>query len=210
MTPTHLHFDEASAIATALAPRLASEDVELRHAHGRVAATALEAPFALPGFVNSAMDGYAIRGVEAWDDRDTSFRIVGQILAGDLPGSALAPGEAVAIMTGAPLPAGTDTVVIREVVRVEDDRLWIPAGIVAGANVRPADDDCAVGAPILSAGEMLTASRLSVLASFGMGHNSPLIRISYIKIGSSWGVPTGQPTCGLACRSWSNSTRPGS
>lgn len=164
----HIAYVEALAISRSIARRLPTERLPLTDALGRVAASNLTAPFALPGFVNSAMDGYAIRGADVAMHGEKAFRVSGQILAGQSPPKAIGKDEAVAIMTGAPLPAGADTVVIREVARVDGQTVWLPSSVSAGANVRQADDDCAAGASILVAGEVLGAPRLALLAAFGL------------------------------------------
>jgi molybdopterin molybdotransferase len=70
-------------------------------------------------------------------------------------------------MTGAPMPAGADAVVVREQARLDGDGVWLPAGAVAGAHVRAADDDCARGTRVLAAGQVLTPARRALLAALG-------------------------------------------
>lgn len=165
---TRIAYHEALDIARKAAARpVATELVPLSMAAGRIAAQAVQAPFAVPGFASSAMDGYAVRGSELPSTGERSFRVAAQVLAGDTRTLVLAAGEAAAIMTGAPLPAGADTVVIQEHARRDGDIVWLPAGSPPGANVRDADDDCAEGAPVLAAGTVLTPARLAVLAGFG-------------------------------------------
>jgi molybdopterin molybdotransferase len=171
---TSISYDEARELACAAATPVATERVALGKALGRIAARDMCAPFDLPGFPNSAMDGYAVRGADlpagpdAGDDAETAFVLRGQLLAGDAPPHPLGPGQAVAIMTGAMMPPGADTVVIRENARVDGDRVWLRAGTRAGANVRAHDDDVAAGEPVLAAGERLSPERLGVLAAFGL------------------------------------------
>ena len=167
-TRIQITYEEALTTARSIVARLPSEQVALADALGRVAASTLTAPFALPGFVNSAMDGYAVRGTDIASDSDKVFSVRRRILAGQSPTGPIGKDEAVAIMTGAPLPEGADTVVIREVARADGDSVWLPAGVSAGANVRHADDDCAAGVRILDEGEVLGASRLALLAAFGI------------------------------------------
>lgn len=164
---TRLSYDEALAATLADAERLGGERVDLAAACGRVAATDAGAPFDLPGFANSAMDGYAVRGADLQRAAEAGLPVTATILAGDTRMHALEAGTAMAIMTGAPMPHGADTVVIQEQARHEQGRVWLPADARVGGNVRAADDDCAAGMPILSAGEVLTPARLALLAAFG-------------------------------------------
>lgn len=152
-------------IAAAAAP---VETVQLDDALGRVLAGPLAAPRDIPGFAHAAMDGYAARGADLSAGASTRLRVRGVLLAGAGVGPAIGPGECLRIMTGAPLPAGADTVVIRENARESDGVVELGPGTSPGANVRPADDDFAAGAPALAAGEVLDATALGVLASFGL------------------------------------------
>src|SRR5688572_19144185 len=88
---------DARALAHRLPAPLPTEVLPLHHAAGRTLGLPVHAATMLPGFDNAAMDGYAVRGPGPW-------RLVGQVLAGDPPSAALAPGEAVEIATGAPTP----------------------------------------------------------------------------------------------------------
>lgn len=164
---TRVSYDEAVTMTLADVERLDGERVALAAACGRIAATDLRAPFDLPGFANSAMDGYAVRGIDLERAADTGLPVATTILAGDTRAYALDAGTAMAIMTGAPMPEGADTVVIQEQARREHGRVWLPADARVGGNVRSADDDCAAGTPILSAGEALMPARLALLAAFG-------------------------------------------
>ena len=155
----------ADRIPAAAAP---VETVPLDASRGRVLAHAIAAPRDVPGFAHAAMDGYALRAADLRADSPSRLRLRGVLLAGAGEASALAPGECLRIMTGAPMPAGADTVVIRENAREADDGMVeLVPGTAPGANVRMADDDFAAGAPALAAGKVLDAAALGVLASFG-------------------------------------------
>src|ERR1700742_2560792 len=97
-----------------------TERVALVEADGRVLARDIAAPLPLPPFTNSAVDGYAVPGSELPRDKERAFPVSGRIAAG---GSmhAVTPGHAVRIFTGAPMPAGTDTVFMQEDVRAGDN-----------------------------------------------------------------------------------------
>jgi len=146
--------------------RLASESLALSRTHGRVLAQDVVAPVPLPPFDNSAMDGYAIRHADALPG--AVLRVTGDQFAGLDQGWAVAAGECVRITTGAPVPTGADTVVIRENTRLDDDRITILEAPDAGANIRRAGEDVAIGDPVLQAGQVLTPPRVSLAAALGL------------------------------------------
>lgn len=160
---------QAREFIARLVPRVqAVEQAPLRSALGRVLARDLISTLNVPAQDNAAMDGYALRGSELVASGDTVLRIAGRGLAGvpftGTPGA----GECVRIMTGAVMPAGLDTVVPQEFVRVEGERVTIPAGAVrAGDNRRRAGEDLAQGEPVLHAGRLLRPADLGLLASLG-------------------------------------------
>ncbi|MFI4970092.1 MAG: gephyrin-like molybdotransferase Glp [Lysobacterales bacterium] len=167
---TRLSLDAARAHVRKLCAsrRLPGESIDLERALGRILAEHLIAPHALPPFANSAMDGFALRGAELPAQDEHRFRIVGRVLAGADVVPACGSRECVRITTGAPLPPGADTVVIRERAREDGGEIVVGAGERAGANVRPAGEDYRTGEIALRAGDMLSAARLGVLAACGM------------------------------------------
>lgn len=166
--PTGLPFDEAMAIVAevAAAHRLDSETLSLGRSHGRVLARDVEAVLSLPPFDNSAMDGYAFRHADL-DGESTPMRVIGEQFAGLAGDWRLGPGECVRITTGAPLPAGADTVAIKENVRLDGDAALIPA-CPLGHHVRYAGEDVREGERLLQAGQVLTPARVSLAASLGL------------------------------------------
>jgi molybdopterin molybdotransferase len=146
---------------------VAVERVPLASAHGRYLAQELRAPADVPGFANAAMDGYAVRASDLHTTGATRLRIVATLMAGGAAVPAVGAGECVRIMTGAPVPVGADTVVVREHASVEGAEVVVQPGTAVGANLRPADDDFAAGALALPAGARLDAAALGVIASFG-------------------------------------------
>jgi molybdopterin molybdotransferase len=170
--PTQLSVDDARRrIVDLCTPRaLGAEDAMLEEALGRVLAQDISAPFDVPGFINSAMDGFAVRAADLPDQGERALTLRGQIFAGGDEAPDVAPGTCVRITTGAPLPRGADTVVMKERTRTQGDTVTIQAGTPAGANVRPAGEDYRRGDQALSRGARLTAAQLGVLASFGMTH----------------------------------------
>lgn len=146
---------------------LPAEAVALEAALGRVLAEDVVAPHDQPPFANSAMDGFALRGADLPPAGERLFRLVGQVLAGATSAPGCGEGECVRITTGAPLPRGADTVVIKENVRADGDAIVVAAGEAAYANVRPAGEDYRAGEIALRSGDALTPARLGVLASLG-------------------------------------------
>ena len=167
---TSISFSEAAGIIDGVAARnrLATERLALGRCHGRVLAEDLVAPIALQPFDNSAMDGYACRGVDLAVDSDTRLRLVGEQFAGRSLGLRVSSGECVRITTGAPMPEGADTVVIRENTVAHGDVVTLAAGTTPGANVRKAGEDCGPGEPVLAAGSPLDAVQVSLAASLGI------------------------------------------
>src|SRR5262245_57082972 len=144
-------------------PRLASELVPLDQAVGRILAADIIAGRALPGFDNSAMDGYAARTAEL----PATLPVAGVIAAGELDVPALAPGTALRILTGAPMPAGADTVVIQEDAVRDGDRVRLPAS-PPGDNVRVVGEDVAIGETALAAGTRLSGWDIGLCAALGI------------------------------------------
>ena len=122
----------------------------------------------VPAHDNSAMDGFAVRGADLKTDGETVLHEIGAAFAGRVFGGAVGPGKCVRVMTGAVMPAGTDTVVIQEVVRVEGDRIVVPPGQKTGQNRRLAGEDLAVGRVALPAGRLVRPAELGLLASLGL------------------------------------------
>jgi molybdopterin molybdotransferase len=162
------------AVETALAlvaervPPIADiETVPLIEADGRVLAEAIRAPINLPVFDNSAVDGYAVAFADLAPEDETVLPLIGRVAAGDMAAPAKR-GCAVRILTGAPMPEGTDTVFMQEDVRLGDDAVILPAGLTRGANARPAGEDIAVGAEALPAGRRLQPRDVALLAALGL------------------------------------------
>ena len=172
--PTRIGLEEALQIVAARAARhrLPVETVDLANAHGRVLAEQVLAPHPLPPFDNSAMDGFALRGADLPAEGEHAFSMVGEVLAGAIAAPTVAQGQCVRITTGAPMPQGADTVVIKENVTVEGDRVLVRAEEKAGANVRTAGEDYAQGDLALAAGVRLHAAQVAVLAAFGLAQVS--------------------------------------
>lgn len=142
---------------------VASEEVPLEAAAGRVLAEAVTAQLDVPPFDNSAMDGYALRAADAGQWLPVSQRI-----AAGTQAKMLAPGSCARIFTGGEIPPGADCVVMQERVEIDGDRALIPADIPAGDNVRRRGRDVKSGSVLLNAGERLEAAALGHLAGQGV------------------------------------------
>src|SRR5271166_2312829 len=120
----------ARVLASAEAP-LAEERVSLEAAHGRVLARDLHALRTQPPFANSAMDGYALRAADTVA-LPVSLQVIGEAAAGRAFGGAIGAGQAVRIFTGAPMPAGADSIVVQEDVKREGDRIIVASAVPLG------------------------------------------------------------------------------
>jgi len=143
------------------------EPVPLRRALGRTLAHDITAPIAVPGFDNSAVDGYAVRFDDLDPAGDTVLRCVDRIAAGHDPAAALTAGLAARIFTGAALPAGADVVIMQEDCQRAGNQVTIRPGIKRGANTRRAGEDVALGSLALTAGRRLGPAELGLLAALG-------------------------------------------
>jgi molybdopterin biosynthesis enzyme len=115
---------------------LPAVEVPLDDALGAVTATEVVAAEAVPPFVNSAMDGYAVRAADT-ADAPVDLDVVGMVAAGAAPDVGIGPGQALRIMTGAPLPDGADAVVLVERTRTHGDRVTIEVEVVPGRRRGP-------------------------------------------------------------------------
>lgn len=151
-------------ILAALTPSSGSTLTPLAQCHGAVLATDLVSPINVPPHANSAMDGVGLRSDDLAAGR---WQLVGEVLAGQQRHEPVLAGQAVQIMTGAPVPPGVDTVVMREETVMADGWVTIQASIKAGQNVRQAGEDLAKGAVAIPAGTRLGAPQLGLAASLG-------------------------------------------
>jgi molybdopterin molybdotransferase len=164
-----LPVGEAERIIHArVAPVAEVETVSLQAAHGRVLARDVLAPIDLPPFDNSAVDGYAVRHADLDGKAESRLVVVERVTAGRVAAQALPVGAAIRIFTGAPMPAGADTVFMQEDVRREGDAVIVPAGLARGANRRLAGEDVRAGSVALAAGRRLAAQHVALAAGVGV------------------------------------------
>ena len=145
-----------------------TELVELSGAAGRVVAAEIRSTVDLPPFDNSAVDGFAVRHADLSPAGETRLAIVDKVMAGHGSRRRLAPGEAIRIFTGAPMPQGADTVFMQEDCREEGAAVIVPPGLKLGANRRAAGEDIAAGAVALPAGRRLAPQHLALAAAVGL------------------------------------------
>jgi molybdopterin molybdotransferase len=159
-----LTLEEAQALVLERARPLANEQVPIGAAARRVVAEDVRARVDLPPFASSAMDGFAVRSA----DLPGALRIVGESAAGRPYERQLEPGCAVAISTGAVVPAGADAVVPVERVVKTANTVEVSESVAAGAHVRPRGGDVASGEVVMRAGATLTPARLAAVAAAGV------------------------------------------
>ena len=183
-----------SLILDTLSPIEGWECVAVRAALDRVLARDVIAPCNVPAYDNSAMDGYAVRAADLASDAETALALVGTAFAGHPFAHTVGAGEAVRIMTGAPVPEGADTIVMQELTRREGEQVRVPAGLKKGQNLRRAGEDLAAGSIALAAGTRCGPAELGLIASLGIAEvvvHRPL-RVAFFSTGdeiTSIGTP---------------------
>jgi molybdopterin molybdotransferase len=164
-------------------------ELTLLDAQGLLLAENVTSSVALPGFDNSAMDGYAVRAVDtrnASGDNPVELPVVGDVVAGATSRAGMGPGLAMRIMTGAPIPAGADAVIPLEETDRGVARVRIGRPVHSGECVRRTGEDLPAGAPALGAGAALGPQQLALLAAIGRDRVvvRPRPRILVISTGS--------------------------
>ena len=160
-----LSLVEARARILARTRPLSAARITLEDAVGRVLAESVSAQRALPGFDNSAMDGYAVRAAEAIEG--ATLPVVGELAAGAEGEAALPRHAAMRIFTGAPLPPGADTVVMQENTVRDGDAVTFTQATDRGRHVRQTGSDVASGAQVLEAGRLLQVGDVALMAALG-------------------------------------------
>jgi molybdopterin molybdotransferase len=159
--------EQALEIVLRETPALASEEVPLADALSRVLARQVVADRDLPAFDRAAMDGYALRAADV-RHAPAALELVGEVRAGEWPTLAVGPGQAVRIMTGAPLPQGATAVQQVEKTRPLDEfRVTILAAVAEGQNVAPRGSEVRAGDVMLARGRVVDPAAVGVLATAG-------------------------------------------
>ncbi len=185
--------DAWALLKSSINPVRESEYCPLDQAVGRTLARAIRADADVPPFPNSAMDGYAVHA-EPEGGTEAGFRVVGQALAGHPWPETLQAGQAVRIMTGARVPAGTHAVVMQEHVIRQADRIHLQHPSEPGSHIRPTGDDIRQGQTLLPVGQVIGPAQLGLLAAAGIG-SLPVWRrprVALLSTGDELRVP-GEP-----------------
>jgi len=161
----------------------------LADSHGCVLADDVVAQWPLPSFDNSSMDGYAVIASDVSSAAEASpvtLTVIDDVPAGSRADVALRPGCAVRIMTGAPIPSGTDCIVPVEVTDAGTDSVEIRERVAAGSYIRRAGEDVIFGDVVVRAGTLLSSRQLAVIAAVGKGHVVvyPRPRVAVLSTGS--------------------------
>ena len=169
----------------------------LADSHGCVLAEDVVAQWPLPSFDNSSMDGYAVMASDVSSAAEASpvtLTVIDDVPAGSRADVALRPGCAVRIMTGAPIPSGTDCIVPVEVTDAGTDSVEIRERVAAGSYIRRAGEDVIIGDVVVRAGTLLSSRQLAVIAAVGKGHVVvyPRPRVAVLSTGSEL-VEPGKP-----------------
>lgn len=181
--------EEHQSVVAGLITARTAITVQLAEALGLVLATDIVAPLSLPGFDNSAMDGYAVMADDiagATSSDPVRLPVVEDIPAGRTDLLTLAPGTAHRIMTGAPLPSGATTVVPVEATNGAIDVVEIRSATEPGQHIRRAGEDVSAGTTVLTAGQVLTPPALGLAAALGLAECNviPRQRVLVMSTGS--------------------------
>ena len=158
----------------------------LRDMLGRILAEDVRAPFAVPGFDNSAMDGYACRIADLSADGGGTLSVVGDTFAGAPAAAKIARQQCVRIMTGAPIPPAADIVIPQEETRAESDNIVIlPGKRRAGMHIRRAGEDLQKNDIALAAGTLCMPAEIGLLGSLGIiaAAVKPQLRVAFFSTG---------------------------
>ncbi len=190
--------EEAQAWLDCLPLERRVEEIPLEAAAGRVLAEALTSTVDVPAFTRSAMDGWALRGEATFGAAETDpivLEVVGTSLPGRPHDGTLGPGEAIRIMTGAPVPAGADTVLRAEDGTQDGRTLRVRAAVPVGKHVGAPGEDIRAGREVLPAGRVLRPQDLGVISS--IGHAQPKVfaqpKVHVIVTGDEILVPGQRP-----------------
>ncbi len=163
---------------------LGLEKVDIMASLGRVIGEDILVPRDIPPLDNSAMDGYAVRSADikgASREKPISLKVIEDLPAGALARGSVAAGQAIRIMTGAPIPPGADTVVMVEDTEKAGKEVRVFQGVPAGENIRRAGEDVKKGDRVISKGSVIRAAEVGMLASVGRAfvyvHQRPVVAI---------------------------------
>ena len=177
---------------TRITPLNATDTVPLLQAFSRVTAHDLVSPLNVPGFDNSAMDGYAVRLADLTEG--AALPVAGKAFAGQPFDGVWPAGTCIRIMTGAPVPEGCEAVVMQEQTEQTDNGVRFTVEVRSGQNIRRRGEDISAGAVVFPAGTRLTTAELPVIASLGIAEVPVIrkVRVALFSTGDELQLP-GQP-----------------
>ncbi|MCF7353354.1 bifunctional molybdopterin-guanine dinucleotide biosynthesis adaptor protein MobB/molybdopterin molybdotransferase MoeA [Vibrio sp. CK2-1] len=198
LSPAFLSVEQGlDKILSTLKQPKTTEQQSLFKARLNVIGKDIISPINVPAYCNSAMDGYALRGQDILDGM-TSFDVVTEILAGSGYANEIQTGQAAKIMTGAPMPQGADTVIMREQSQLSENGtpkiVKFTVDIIefkVGQNVRQAGEDLAQNSVVFSQGTRITSPELGMLASLGISHIPvyPQLKVAVFSTGDEVQAP---------------------
>jgi molybdopterin molybdotransferase len=176
-------------------------ELPLTDAYGCVTAAPIHSAVDLPEFASSGMDGFAVRSADISGVSPSSpaeLKVVGRAMIGARPDATVGIGEAVKIATGAPIPAGADTIVPVENAEEDGDLVRLFEASKEGHHIRPRGEDVREGDVLVPAGRRLGAPELGLLANAGVPHPTvhPRPRVIVISTGDELIAPTEEPHFG--------------
>lgn len=194
LSPAFLSVEQGlDKILSTLTPPKSTEQQSLFNARLKVIGQDIISPINVPAYCNSAMDGYALRGQDILDGL-SSFEVVTEILAGNGYSAEIATGQAAKIMTGAPMPQGADTVIMREQSQQNGQSVSFSVNtkeFKVGQNVRQAGEDLAQNSVVFNQGTRITSPELGMLASLGINrvHTYPQLKVAVFSTGDEVQAP---------------------
>ncbi|MGB9791024.1 MAG: gephyrin-like molybdotransferase Glp [Thermacetogeniaceae bacterium] len=186
---THISLEEAQELLIGMISPRGETMVSLPEALGRVISREIKAPRSVPPFDKSLVDGYALRAADAElasADKPVTLQVIGEVAAGSIPAGIVAPGCAVRLMTGSPIPGGADVVVRFEDVEEVPKGIRVKRPLAAGSNIIPAGSEIIQGEIVSQRGERVKAYMIGMLASLGITrvHVYERPRVAIIATGS--------------------------
>lgn len=193
--PTALQVEQAvNRILESIIPVQDSETLVIDEVLNRVLFRDIVSGINIPPYSNSAMDGYAVRGMDLPRTGHKPFKLAGTVRAGAPLNYTLRKNDCIRIMTGAKVPEGADTVIMQEHVKVSGDSIEIGSEHQTGQNVRLAGEDISAGQTVLLKGKRLTPADIGLLASIGIEKIEVYrkLRVAFFSTGDEL-TPLGQP-----------------
>lgn len=182
--PTRISMEEGMEMLLSAVSQIEMEEVHLLDASGRVLACDVAAMEDIPPFDRSPLDGYAVRSADitaAGKDSPVTLKVIGEVPAGYVAARGPGEGEAVKILTGAPIPEGADVVVRYEDTSFTKEAVTLYQSMPSGSNIVKAGEDVRSGQSVMSQGDLLNPARIGVLAGLGYErvavYKRPVVRI---------------------------------